>query len=126
VGESGFLTKAARPKARDACDIMIINAKEMLTLAAPNAGPRTGKAMRELGIVHDGALAIREGRIVAVGTTREVSRVFKAGYVINAQGKTVLPGFVDPHTHLVFAGSREDEFQLRVEGASGMEISDAA
>jgi imidazolonepropionase len=104
---------------------MIINAKEMLTLAAPNAGPRTGKAMRELGIVHDGALAIREGRIVAVGTTREVSRVFKAGYVINAQGKTVLPGFVDPHTHLVFAGSREDEFQLRVEGASGMEISDA-
>ncbi len=122
---SGFLTKTTRPKARDACDILIINAKELLTLAAPNVGPRTGKAMRELGIVHDGALAIREGRIVAVGTTREISRVFKAGYVINAQGKTVLPGFVDPHTHLVFAGSREDEFQMRVEGASNMEISDA-
>jgi imidazolonepropionase len=81
--------------------------------------------MSALGIVHDGALAIREGRIVAVGTTREVSRVFKAGYVINAQGKTVLPGFVDPHTHLVFAGSREDEFQMRVEGASSTEISDS-
>ena len=81
--------------------------------------------MRELGIIRDGALAIREGRIVGVGTTREVSRLFRAGYVINAQGKTVLPGFVDPHTHLVFAGSREDEFQMRVEGASIMEISDS-
>ncbi len=119
------MSKAARPKARDSCDILIINAKELLTLADANAGPRTGKRMRELGIIHDGALAIREGRIVAVGTTREVSRVFKAGYVINAQGKIVLPGFVDPHTHLVFAGSREDEFQMRVEGASSIEISDS-
>jgi imidazolonepropionase len=117
------LSKAARPKAKDGCDILIINAKEMLTLANPNPAPRTGKTMRELGIIHDGALAVREGRIVAVGTTREVSRAFKAGYVINAQGKTVLPGFVDPHTHLIFAGSREDEFQMRVEGASSMEIS---
>ncbi len=81
--------------------------------------------MRDLGIIHDGALAIREGRIAAVGSTREVSRIFKAGYVINAQGKTVLPGLVDPHTHLVFAGSREDEYQMRVEGASTTEISDA-
>jgi imidazolonepropionase len=123
--ETEFLSKAARTKTKDSCDVLIVNAKEMLTLADTSAGPRTGKRMRELGIVHDGALAIREGRIVAVGTTREVSRVFKAGHVINAQGKTILPGFVDPHTHLVFAGSREDEFQMRVEGASSMEISDS-
>jgi len=119
------LSKAVRPKARESADILIVNAKELLTLADAQAGPRTGKQMRELGIIRDGALAIREGRIVGVGTTREVSRLFRAGYVINAQGKTVLPGFVDPHTHLVFAGSREDEFQMRVEGASIMEISDS-
>ena len=123
--EKGFLSKPAKTKPRDSADIVIVNAKELLTLAAPTTGPRTGKQMRELGIIKDGALAIREGRIVAVGSTREVSRVFKAGYVINAQGKTVLPGFVDPHTHLVFAGSREDEFQMRVEGASSTEIANA-
>jgi imidazolonepropionase len=120
-----FLSKAARPKARDSADILIVNAKELLTLADANTGPRTGKQMQELSVIRDGAVAIREGRIVAVGNTREVSRVFKAGYVINAQGKTVMPGFVDPHTHLVFAGSREDEFQMRVEGASTTEIADS-
>ena len=119
------MSKAARPKARENVDILIVNAKELLTLAEPVAGPRTGKRMRDLGIVRDGALAIREGRIVGVGTTKELQRLFRAGYVFNAQGKTVLPGFVDPHTHLVFAGSREDEFQMRVEGASNMEISDS-
>lgn len=78
--------------------------------------------MRELQIIHDGALAIREGKIVAVGKTNDVSKMFRGENVINAKGKTVLPGFVDPHTHLVFAGSREDEFQMRVEGTSYMEI----
>jgi imidazolonepropionase len=78
--------------------------------------------MHELGIVRDGAIAIREGRIVAVGKTRDVTRAFRAENVVSAKGKVVLPGFVDPHTHLVFAGSREDEFQMRVEGASHMEI----
>jgi imidazolonepropionase len=120
-----FLSKSSKAKPRESADLLIVNAKELVTLANPAAGPRTGKQMRELGIVKDGAVAIREGRIVAVGNTREVSRVFKAGYVINAQGKTVMPGFVDPHTHLIFAGSREDEFQMRVEGASSTEIADA-
>lgn len=119
------MSKSSKAKPRESADLLIVNAKELVTLANPAAGPRTGKQMRELGIVKDGAVAIREGRIVAVGNTREVSRVFKAGYVINAQGKTVMPGFVDPHTHLVFAGSREDEFQMRVEGASSTEIADA-
>jgi imidazolonepropionase len=93
-----------------------------VTLAEGGQKARTGKQMRELGIVRDGAIAIREGRIVAAGKTREVTKAFRAEYVINAKGKLVLPGFVDPHTHLVFAGSLEDEFQLRVEGASYMEL----
>jgi imidazolonepropionase len=99
-----------------------VNAEELLTLADGGLKPRTSRQMRELGIVHDGALAIREGRIVAVGKTRDVMKTFRAKNIISAKGKVVLPGFVDPHTHLVFAGSREDEFQMRVEGASYMGI----
>jgi imidazolonepropionase len=99
-----------------------VNAEELLTLADGGLKPRTGRQMRELGIVRDGSLAIREGRIVAVGKTRDVMKTFRAENIISAKGKVVLPGFVDPHTHLVFAGSREDEFQMRVEGASYMEI----
>ena len=118
------MSKSSKPKARENADILVVNAKELLTLAGAEASPRTGKQMRELGIVRDGAVAIHEGRIVGVGTTREMQRIFRAGYVVNAQGKTVLPGFVDPHTHLVFVGSREDEFQMRVEGAYKFEISD--
>ena len=116
------MSKTPRAGARESADILIVNAEELLTLANSHGNPRVGKEMRELGIVRDGAVAIKEGRIVAAGKTRDVTHTFRAGYVISAQGKIVLPGFVDPHTHLVFAGSREDEFQLRVEGASYMEI----
>lgn len=117
-----FRGKAGR---RESADIVIVNAEELLTLAEGGQKPRTGKQMRELGIIHDGAVAIKEGKIVATGKTQEVTKTFRAEYVINAKGKLVLPGFVDPHTHLVFAGSLEDEFQLRVEGASRMELLSA-
>jgi imidazolonepropionase len=103
-------------------DLLIVNAEELLTLNNGTLKPRTNRQMRELGIVRDGAIAIREGLIVAVGKTRDIAKAFRAEYVISAKGKVVLPGFVDPHTHLLFAGSREDEFQMRVEGASSMEI----
>lgn len=81
--------------------------------------------MLDLGIMRKGALAVKDGTIAAVGSTSEITKVYKAENVVNANGKTVLPGFIDPHTHLVFAGSREDEFQMRVEGAPYMEILDA-
>ncbi|MGQ9623850.1 MAG: imidazolonepropionase [Candidatus Bathycorpusculaceae bacterium] len=103
-------------------DLLIVNAEELVTLAGGSQKPRTGKQMREIGIIQNGSLAIRDGKIVAVGKTPEITKHFKAENVINAKGKTVLPGFVDPHTHLVFAGSRESEFQMRIEGASYMEI----
>jgi len=108
--------------AKESADLIIVNAEELLTLAGTAGKPRIGKEMRELGIIRDGAVAIREGRIVGVGKTKDITRAFRAGYLVSAQGKTVLPGFVDPHTHLVFAGSREDEFEMRVEGTSYMEI----
>ncbi len=115
------MSKPSRARTRESADILIVNAEELVTLAGSQK-PRTGKQMRELQIIRDGAVAIREGKIVAVGKTSDVSKTFRGENVINAKGKTVLPGFVDPHTHLVFAGSREDEFQMRVEGASYMEI----
>jgi imidazolonepropionase len=111
----------AKAKTRESADLLVVNAEELLTLAGGQE-PRTGKQMRDLGIIRDGALAVREGRIIAVGKTREVTRAFRGATVISANGKVVLPGFVDPHTHLVFAGSREDEFQMRLEGASYIEI----
>lgn len=94
----------------------------MLTLSSNEQKPHTGKLMGELGIIHDGAIAIREGRIVAIGKNQDITKTYRGGYILSAKGKTVLPGFVDPHTHLVFAGTREDEFQMRIQGASYMEI----
>lgn len=116
------MSEAAKAKAREKLDLLIINANELVTLSGDNQKPRIGKQMRDIGIIRDGGLAIKDGRIVAVGKTTDVAKAFKAENVTSAKGKIVLPGFVDPHTHLVFAGSREDEFQMRIEGASYMEI----
>jgi imidazolonepropionase len=116
------LSKAFKAKVREKLDLLIVNADELVTLSGDNQKPRTGKQMREIGIIRDGGLAVKDGRIVAVGKTTDVTKAFKAENVISANGKIVLPGFVDPHTHLVFAGSQEDEFQMHVEGASPMDI----
>ncbi len=102
-------------------DLMIHSAHQLLTLASP-AGPKRGAAMSDVGLIEDGALAVSEGRIVLVGTTEEVRARAAAREEIEATGRVVMPGFVDPHTHLVFAGSREDEFELRIGGATYMEI----
>ena len=118
------MSKPARTRAREKADLLIVNANEMVTLAENNQKPRVGKQMLELGIIRNGALAVKDGRIAAVGKTPEITKVYKAENIVSASGKTVLPGFVDPHTHVVFAGSREDEFQMRVEGASHLEILD--
>jgi imidazolonepropionase len=119
------LNRAVRSKAKEKADLLIVNANELVTLGGNNQKPRIGKQMLDLGIVRNGALAVKDGTIAAVGSTSEIAKVYKAENVVNANGKTVLPGFIDPHTHLVFAGSREDEFQMRVEGVPYMEILDA-
>ena len=116
------MRKPSKSKTRESADLLIVNARELITLEGSQGKPKTGKEMQELGIVHDGAIALKEGRIIAVGKSKDVTKCFRAGHVINAQGKTVLPGFVDPHTHLIFAGSREEEFQMRLEGVSYMEL----
>ena len=116
------MSKAARGRAREKVDLLIVNANELVTLAGNSDKPHVGKQMRELGTIRDGCLAIKDGKIVAVDKTGEVTKLFRADIVLSANGKTVLPGFVDAHTHLVFAGFREEEFQMRIEGASYLEI----
>jgi imidazolonepropionase len=102
-------------------DLLITHA-ELITVASPG-GPKRGAAMRELGVIHDGALAIAGGRIVAAGPSAELQPLAgDAARLIDAGGKAVLPGFVDAHTHVVFAGDRVDEFERRLEGASYLEI----
>ncbi len=102
-------------------DLLIDNAGQLLTLASPG-GPKRGAAMRDLGLVTGGAVAVRDGRIMAVGPSAELRRAIDADIHLDAAGGTVMPGFVDPHTHLVWAGDRADEFEMRIAGAGYMEI----
>ena len=102
-------------------DIIVHNASQWVTCASPN-GPRRGADMAELGIIEDGAVAIKDGHIVAVGPTNEVRVEHAARYLLDATGRVVCPGFIDPHTHVVYAGDRTGEFEQRIQGATYMEI----
>lgn len=99
--------------------LVIKNASELLTL---RGGPRTQERMKDLAIIQKGAVAMEGDTITAVGKT---SNIDCAGEVIDAEGKIVMPGFVDPHTHLIFDGTREEEFQMKIEGKPYMEIMKA-
>ncbi len=101
-------------------DLMVTNAGQLLTLARP--APRRGLAMSDLGIVPHGAVAIAGGRILAAGPENAVRSRYEADDELDAGGRVVMPGFVDPHTHLIYAGDRIDEFELRLRGATYMEI----
>ena len=106
-------------------DLIIINASELLTLSGNSSRPKTGKEMDDLGIIQNGALAIAANKIIACGTSDEViTEVSKTSDTveIDASNKVVMPGFIDCHTHLVFAGSREYEFEQRIKGASYLDI----
>ncbi|MBC8450021.1 MAG: imidazolonepropionase [Chloroflexi bacterium] len=101
-------------------DLFIHSAAQLLTLASD--GPRRGVDMGELGIIEDGAVAVKDGLVALVGPTSEVRGQVMAAEEVDASGKVVMPGFVDPHTHLVFAGDRAGEFEQRVKGATYLEI----
>lgn len=106
-------------------DLIITNANELLTLSGHSGKPKTGKQMNDLGLIKDGTLAVSEDTIIACGTYDEVlAEVSTTSDTIqvDATGKVVMPGFIDCHTHLVFGGSREDEFEQRIKGASYLDI----
>ena len=95
-------------------------------LATPTGvRPRGGAELGAIQVVARGALAIHAGRILAVGAEPELVQRFKALRVLDARGGTLVPGFVDAHTHPVFAGTREEEFELRTRGQTYLEIAQA-
>lgn len=106
-------------------DLLLIGAGEMVTMAG---GPRRGPRLREVGVIRNGALAAKGGRIVDIGPAEEVLARVKTGpstQIVDARGRAVIPGFVDPHTHLCFAGDRSEEFLRRLAGATYQELAAA-
>jgi imidazolonepropionase len=106
--------------------LFLYNAAQLLTLAGPPV-PRRGQALGELGVIRDGALLAWRDRILRAGKTRELAgkaRRLKAE-TIDCHGRVVMPGFVDSHTHLVFAGNRVEDFERRLCGATYEEIARA-
>lgn len=105
--------------------IALVNIRQLVTLAGPSR-PRAGAELREPGVIADAVMLIEDGRISAFGTSAELhSRIPSDATVIDAGGCCVTPGFVDAHTHLVFAGNRADEFEKRIAGATYQEIAAA-
>lgn len=103
--------------------LAIVNCSQLVTLAGP-ARARVGPEMRELGIIANGGLIVRGGRIEQVGTATQIQAKIDADTtVIDARGRVVLPGFVDAHTHPVFSGTRVNEFEERSRGATYEEIA---
>jgi len=112
---------------RQSADLLVSGCGQLLTLARPDGTPRTGAALGEIGLVEDGALAARNGRIVAAGKRDEVVRAVALesdAVEIDAGGAVVMPGFVDCHTHTVFARFRLDEYAWRVAGTPYAEIAE--
>ena len=103
-------------------DLVFYNAAQVVTVAANGHRVKTGADMRELHVVEDGAVGVKDGRIAYVGPTDGID-ISDTERSISAMGKVLLPGFVDSHTHLVFAGAREKEFARRIAGATYAEIA---
>jgi imidazolonepropionase len=116
----------ARRATQEGSGLLIIDhADEIITIAGNNRRPRRGESLQDIGSIRNGTLVIENGIISDVGTRSEVLAPYDIdeATVVNATGKTVMPGFVDPHTHLIFAGSRENELRWKAEGASYSDIA---
>ncbi|NHJ01976.1 MAG: imidazolonepropionase [Candidatus Heimdallarchaeota archaeon] len=105
-------------------DLVLINANELVTLRGSSTKPKTGKDMDNLEVIKNGAFAVSNGRIATVGTTEEVLKRLEGEYeIIDAKDKLVTPGLIDPHVHLIFAGTREVELEkMAVKGVAYLEI----
>ena len=99
--------------------LLIHNASQLLTLAG---GPKRGHRLGDLQIIEDGAVLLNKGHIMAVGQSQALRKEFPDTETLDVNHRVVLPGFVDPHTHLVWAGDRAAEFEMRLEGKTYMQI----
>jgi len=100
----------------------VAHAAELVTTAGKSTRPASGCKQGDILVIPDGAVAIERGTIVQIGRSGEILSRYRSKHVIEAARKTALPGLVDPHTHLVFAGSRDREFEMKLAGKSYMEI----
>lgn len=99
--------------------MLIHSASQLLILTS---APQRGKALGELNIIENGAVLVRDGQIVAVGNTPELRGLYPAEPSLDAHDQVVMPGLVDPHTHLIWAGDRAAEFEMRTQGKTYQEI----
>lgn len=99
--------------------MLIHSASQLLTLAG---GPQRGHALGTLGIIENGAVVVREEKIFAVGTTDEMRAAYPHEPTLDASGCVLMPGFVDPHTHLIWAGDRANEFEMKMAGMHYLDI----
>ncbi|MBV9081647.1 MAG: amidohydrolase family protein, partial [Acidobacteriaceae bacterium] len=109
----------------DAASLAVINCGQLVTLTGP-ARARRREELKELSIIRNGGMLVRNGRIEAMAGTHEIEQQLTPEYqVIDACNQVVLPGFVDAHTHAVFGGTRVEEYELRTAGASYQQIAGA-
>ena len=99
--------------------MLIHSSSQLLTLAG---GPQRGKSLGSLGIIENGAVVVRDEKIIAVGTTAELKASFTDEPTLDASGCVLIPGFVDPHTHVIWGGDRANEFELKMAGTPYLEI----
>jgi imidazolonepropionase len=100
-------------------NMLIHSSSQLLTLAN---GPQRGHALGTLGIIENGAVVLRDEKIVAVGTTAELRASYPNEPTLDANGCVLMPGFVDPHTHLIWGGDRANEFEMKMAGKPYLEI----
>lgn len=108
---------------REVVDLLVVNIGELAT--AIGSLPRGGTALAEITVLHKVAVAVQAGEIVAIGPETDLRERYATDQELDAGGKLVIPAFVDGHTHPVFAGTREDEFEMRTRGATYVDISKA-
>ncbi len=99
--------------------MLIHNATQLLTL---RGGPQRGKNLGTLGLIENGSVLIRDDIIAAVGSTDELHAAYQDEPTLDASGCVIMPGFVDAHTHIIWAGDRAREFEMRLEGAKYLDI----
>lgn len=104
--------------------LAVLHASQLVTLSGPKR-PRVGAEMSELAIIRDGGMLIREGRIETIGSSEQIDEIVSDAEIVDAGGRVVFPGFVDAHTHLVFAGNRLDDFERRARGETYEQIAKA-
>ena len=109
--------------------LLIKNAAQLITMSGYSDRPAIKEKMSQIGLIENGAVYIEDGIIVEVGASNEMVAKYKDLLAlteqIDASGKVVAPGLIDPHTHLVHAGTRENEYAMRLQGKTYMEIMEA-